>query len=70
MSAKLTCAMLFLDKAILLIDEIKQGIGSTPTQIDLICAEVPFSINYSTDKEKSNVGQINGSYGIKEIDNV
>ena len=69
-SAKLTQVLLLLDKAEILISEIKDTIGSTPTQIDLIRAEIPFAINYPNQEEKSNAEQINGSYGIKEIDYV
>ena len=69
-SAKLTHVLLLLDKAEILISEIKDTIGSTHTQMDLIFAEIPFAINYPNQEEKSNVGQINGSYGIKEIEYV
>lgn len=69
-SAKLAYALLLLDKVENLIVDIKDNIGVTPAQTDLICAEIPFSINYSTEDKKSNVGQIKGSQGIKEIDYV
>ena len=69
-TAKLTYALLLLDKVENLILDIKDEIGATPTQTDLICSEIPFSINYSTEDKKSNVGQIKGSQGIKEIDYV
>lgn len=69
-SAKLAYALLLLDKVENLIVDIKDNIGATPAQTDLIYAEIPFSINYSTEDKKSNVGQIKGSQGIKEIDYV
>lgn len=53
-SAKLTYALLLLDKLEILIQEIKQEIGSTPTQTDLICSEIPFAINYPTQDKTSD----------------
>lgn len=53
-SAKLTYALLLLDKIENLIYEIKNEIGSTPTQTDLIFAEIPFSINYPRQEETND----------------
>ena len=53
-SAKLTHVLLLLDKIENLISEIKDEIGATPSQTDLICSEIPFSINYSTQDKTSN----------------
>lgn len=53
-SAKLTHVLLLLDKIENLISEIKDEIGSTPSQTDLIFAEIPLSINYSTQDKTSD----------------
>lgn len=53
-SAKLTHVLLLLGKIENLICEIKDEIGATPSQIDLICAEIPFAINYPTQDKTSD----------------
>lgn len=53
-SAKLTYLLLLLDKATETINEIKKEIGATHTEIDLIFAKVPFSVNYTSDNKNND----------------